>query len=152
MLLRSPDPLSLYERVWLRQTSTRRSFRRSGRRLQKGGQTLLMTSEPTQTKPYPSLQDEARERLSLNAYLAKLPQPQIAFSVHQKQPSTLDDTVAATLEMESYIPPSSINSTLSSEDEPAPISMESIDQVTQLTRVVERLVNQVDKLQRGVRM
>ena len=30
------------------------------------------------------LQDEARERLALNAYLDQLPQPQIAFSVRQK--------------------------------------------------------------------
>ena len=35
-------------------------------------------------KVYPDLQEEARERLSLNAYLSQLPQPQIAFSVRQK--------------------------------------------------------------------
>lgn len=63
-------------------------------------------------KAYPSLQEEA-------CLLTQLPQLQIAFSVHQKQPTTLDDAVAATLEQESYIPPhttSGINSTLSSDD------------------------------------
>ena len=57
-------------------------------------------------KAHPDLQEEARERLSLNAYLSQLPQPQISFSVRQKQPITIDDAVhAATLEMESYLPP-----------------------------------------------
>ena len=44
-------------------------------------------------KAYPTLQEEARERLAINAYLAQLPQPQVSFSVRQKQPSTLDDAV-----------------------------------------------------------
>ena len=57
-------------------------------------------------KAYPTLQEEAKERLSLNSYLAQLPQPQISFSVRQKQPATLDEAVAATIEMESYFPPS----------------------------------------------
>ena len=35
-------------------------------------------------KAYQTLQEEARERLSINAYLAQLPQPQISFSVRQK--------------------------------------------------------------------
>ena len=51
-------------------------------------------------KAYPSLQHEARERLAINAYLQQLTQPQVAFSVKQRNPETLDDAVAATLEME----------------------------------------------------
>ena len=57
-------------------------------------------------KAYPDLAEDARERLFINAYLM---QPQIAFSVRQKQPSTLDDAVTATLEMESYLPPHSFS-------------------------------------------
>ena len=75
-------------------------------------------------KAYPDLQDEARERLSLNTYLSQLPQPQISFSVRQKQPTTLDDAVAATLDMESYLPPQTVNSTLRQPEEPEPASVD----------------------------
>ena len=55
-------------------------------------------------KGYPTLQDKAREQLTINAFLQQLTQPQIAFSVKQKCPKTLDDAVAATtLKMESYM-------------------------------------------------
>jgi hypothetical protein len=54
-------------------------------------------------KAYPTLQDEAREQLAINAYLQQLTPVQVAFSVKQKCPKTLDDAVAATLEMESYM-------------------------------------------------
>ena len=101
-------------------------------------------------KAYPDLQEEARERLSINAYLAQLPQPQIGFSVRQKQPATLDDAVAATLEMESYLPPHSlpaVNSTLPASKEPVVASVDAVDKITQLTRVVEKLAQQVERLQ-----
>ena len=53
-------------------------------------------------KAYPSLQEEARERLALNQYLNCLDDPQIAFSVRQSKPTLIDDAVRVTLEMESY--------------------------------------------------
>ena len=56
-------------------------------------------------KAFPELQEDARERLALNSYLGQLEQPQVAFSVKQKRPLTLDDAVTATLEMESYMIP-----------------------------------------------
>ena len=103
-------------------------------------------------KAYPTLQEEARERLSINAYLTQLPQPHLAFSVRQKQPTSLDEAVAATIEMESYLVPqaTSISSTLPTEDTPAPAcsGVESVDKVSQLARVVERLADQVEKLQK----
>ena len=55
-------------------------------------------------KAYPTLQEEACERLSINAYLNQLT-PQLAFSVRQKRPDSLDSAVATTLEMESYLVP-----------------------------------------------
>lgn len=54
-------------------------------------------------RAFPDLQAEARECLALQTYLKQLDQPQVAFSVKQTQPGTLDDVVAATLEMESYV-------------------------------------------------
>ena len=50
------------------------------------------------------MQDEAREQLLLQIYLQQLDPPQVAFSVKQKRPKTLDEAVAATIEMESYLP------------------------------------------------
>ena len=54
-------------------------------------------------KAYPDLQEEARERLALTQYLSQLTNPQISFAVKQKRPKTLDEAVAATLEMESFV-------------------------------------------------
>ena len=54
-------------------------------------------------KVFLELQDEARERLVLNSYLNQLEHPQVAFSVKQREPGTLDEAVTATLEMESYL-------------------------------------------------
>ena len=56
-------------------------------------------------KAYPDLEDKARECLALNHYLGQIDHPQIAFSVRQRQPSTLMEAVSATIEMESYLQP-----------------------------------------------
>ena len=98
-------------------------------------------------KAYPTLQDEARERLALNAYLAQLPQPQVSFSVRQKQPSNLDEAVSATLEMESYLPPQGASSVGSVCDGPTETEVGAVDKVTHLSHVVEKLVEQVERLQ-----
>lgn len=50
------------------------------------------------------MEDRARERLALNAYLAQLENLHVAFGVKQKTPETLDAAVSATLELESYVP------------------------------------------------
>jgi len=54
-------------------------------------------------KAFPDLQAAAKEQLGLMQYLDQLHTPQVAFSVKQKRPKTLDEAVAATLEMESYL-------------------------------------------------
>lgn len=56
-------------------------------------------------KAYPDLAEEARERFALNHYLAQLSNPQVAFAVKQTKPTTVDDAVRATMEMESYSKP-----------------------------------------------
>ena len=99
-------------------------------------------------KAYPSLQDEARERLAINAYLQQLGQPQVAFSVKQKCPNTLDDAVTVTLEMESYVSSpncTGVISTLQPKSEPASVAV--IGPVEKLTRMVERLTERVKILQ-----
>ena len=56
-------------------------------------------------KAYPDLQEEARERLALNQYLARLEHPhaRLAFSVRQNKPMCVDEAVRITLEMETYL-------------------------------------------------
>ena len=71
----------------------------------------------------------------------QLPQPQIAFSVRQKQPSTLDDAVTATLEMESYLSPQSLSAVDSVGGTDAD-TVAVVGQVAELTCAVERLTKQ----------
>ena len=103
-------------------------------------------------KGYPTLQEEAREQLAINAFLQQLTQPQIAFSVKQKRPKTLDDAVAATLEMESYLAgpsPVGIASTLSSAENLPVCPVSALSQVDKLTQAVEQ---RVERLQRDTRL
>ena len=102
-------------------------------------------------RAYPTLQDEARERLSINAYLQQLSHAQVVFSVKQKQPKTLDEAVAATLEMESYLVGAGSTGTVSTLElskEREVCSVDAIDKVEKLTRAVEQLAGQVERLQR----
>ena len=86
-----------------RHTRYQAAFQSRRRRAGEGWADFADDLRTLADKAYPNLQEEARERLSINAYLAQLPQRQISFSVRQKQSSTLDEAVAATLEMESYL-------------------------------------------------
>ena len=54
-------------------------------------------------RAFPDLQDKAKEQLSLDRYLASLDKPELALAVKQKRPKNIDEAVAYTLEMESYM-------------------------------------------------
>ena len=57
-------------------------------------------------KAFPDLQEEARDRLSLNHYMDQIANPQINFAVKRRRPNTLlEEAVAMTLEPESYCMP-----------------------------------------------
>ena len=53
-------------------------------------------------RAYSDLQEEAKEKLSLNRYLDQIADSQVSFGVKQSRPRNLDDAVAATLELESF--------------------------------------------------
>ena len=55
-------------------------------------------------KAFPHLQGEAREQITLTHYLTQIDNAQLAFSVKQQKPTSLDAAVSATLEMELYLP------------------------------------------------
>mgnify|MGYP003417220492 CR=1 FL=1 len=54
-------------------------------------------------KALPEIEDKAKELLTIERFLGELTNPQVAFAVRQRQPKTLDDAVACTLETESYL-------------------------------------------------
>lgn len=56
-------------------------------------------------KAYPDLDSLATEQLALTQYLGQLTNPQVAFSVKQQRPRTINEAVTATLEMEAYLVP-----------------------------------------------
>ena len=107
-------------------------------------------------KAYPELQPEARELLSLQTYLAQLDQPQVAFSVKQRRPKSLDEAVASTLEMESYAPPTAKpvavvqpedDDVASKENEKALVA--SVDPSKKLVSLLERLMDRMDVLEKN---
>ena len=53
-------------------------------------------------KAYPTLDDFARQQLALQRYLSQLVNDQVAFSVRQRKPSTIEAAVSATFECISY--------------------------------------------------
>ena len=54
-------------------------------------------------KAYPDLEEKARERLALNQFFSQIDNPQVAFSVRQRHPQTVDEAASATIELESYV-------------------------------------------------
>ena len=54
-------------------------------------------------KAYPQLTEDAREQLALYHFLSRIDDTQLAISVKQRRPSTLDEAVSATLEVEAIL-------------------------------------------------
>ena len=54
-------------------------------------------------KAFATLGEEAKALLALDRYLGELEDTKVAFGVRQGRPKTLEEAVAATLEMESYL-------------------------------------------------
>ena len=54
-------------------------------------------------KVFPDMETTAWERLAVDRFLTQLTDPQLAFSVRQKQPASIDEAVTATLEMQAHL-------------------------------------------------
>ena len=103
-------------------------------------------------KAYPELQP----RSAWQTYLAQLDQPQVAFSVKQRCPKSLDEAVASTLEMESYAPLTAKHVAVvqpedddvaSKENEKALVA--SVDPSKKLVSLLERLMDRMDVLEKN---
>ena len=109
-------------------------------------------------KAYPNLEDEAKETLALQAYLAQLSDPQVAFGVKQKTPKDLDEAVTATIELESYLVPRAnvvsvtdatdytADGTVGTESE-ATSTVSAISVTERLAGLVEKLTLRVEQLE-----
>ena len=62
------------------------------------------TSRTLADKAYSDLKEKACERLALNQFLAQIENSQVVFGVKQRRPKNVDEAVAATVELESYLP------------------------------------------------
>ena len=90
-------------------------------------------------KAYPSLDDEAWQQLALQRYLSQLDNEQVAFSVKQRKPKTIEAAVGATLECEFYL------ITPQSGAAVAPVQVESKDSA--LMEMMTQLMARMDRLE-----
>ena len=101
-------------------------------------------------KAYPDLEDAARERFAMNQYLTQLTNPQVAFSVRQAKPKTVDEAVRLTLEMESYLQPQRPGRISSVELEDSHCEAETIAAVTHKTNTddsLRQLLRRIDGIE-----
>ena len=101
-------------------------------------------------KAYPDLEDAARERFAMNHYLTQLTSPQVAFSVRQAKPKTVDEAVRLTLEMESYLQPQRPGKISSVELEDSHCETETIAAVTHKTNPddsLRQLLRRIDGIE-----
>ena len=84
-------------------------------------------------KAYHGFEDAARENFAMNQYLPQFTNPQVAFSVKQAKPKTVDEAVRLTLEMESYLQPQRPENISSVELEDSHCETETIATVTHKT-------------------
>ena len=106
-------------------------------------------------KAYPTLQAEAQELLALNHFLSSIENPQLAFGVRQRAPTTVDAAVAATLELEGYLQGPCASSTFGHVREYAIAAAGSSDEgvardlLQKVLERLERLEEQVDTIFTG---
>ena len=95
---RSASSLSV-GRTGTRQNSARR------RKKTVGGADFSEDLKILADQAYPHLEAAAIEQMALMHYPSQIDDVQIAFNVRQRKPTTLDEAVSATLELESYLQP-----------------------------------------------
>lgn len=96
-------------------------------------------------KAFPDLEEAARETLTVDRFLSQLQDPQLAFSVRQKNPQTIDEAVTATLEIQSHLRLAA--RPLSSPTDTAVAGVGSYPAHDRVTELMEQLVSRMDKLE-----
>ena len=94
-------------------------------------------------KAYPHFEDAARECLAVNQFLSQIHNQQVAFGVKQRRPKNVEEAVAVTIELESYLgntrptPMAAVSSPTTSEDS-EPVAVVSSDGAD-IRKLTERL-------------
>ena len=100
-------------------------------------------------KVFPDLQEEAKETLVLTYYLQQLDNPQLALSVRQQHPTTLDAAISAMLEMEMHVTSCPIKPIHFVANEPEePVSL--VTSENKIVSLLESLTTWIEKLETEV--
>ena len=100
-------------------------------------------------KAYPDFQDNAKEQLALNHFIAQIENTQVAFSVKQKRPQNMDEVVSATLEMESYLTGAARTVGLV-ETNPSEEQDKIVGAITSTNDLVGQLLTRIERLEERV--
>ena len=101
-------------------------------------------------KAYPDLEDNAKEQLALNHFVSQIENCQVAFSVRQKRPKTVDEVVSATLEMEAYIDVKTISSVVAEVDDVTtdPLAVNGV--TSSMAELMKQCIDRLEKLEMKV--
>ena len=93
-------------------------------------------------KAFPALQSEAKEQLALSRYLDQLTPMEVSFGVKQRRPTTVNEAVSSTIELESYLSKASLKSNsvshITPEEDPVVANVQSVQDG--LLRTMQKLV------------
>ena len=132
---------------YIAELQTRR--RRKGEDWATFGEELKLITE----RAYPDLEAAAREQIALTQYLSSISSPQLAFSVRQKRPKSVEEAVTTTMEMESYMGPKSVHFARvgsSDQDDVAEIAAASNRREDATLDLLQRLTDRLEKLESKV--
>ena len=91
----------------------------------------------------------AKEQLALNHFVSQIENGQVAFSVRQKRPKTVDEAVSATLEMEAYIDAKTISSVVEVEDVTTdPLAVNGV--MSSMADLMKQCIDRLEKLEMKV--
>ena len=94
-------------------------------------------------KAYPNLEDKAREILALSTYLGLLDNPSVAFEVKQRIHGNLEASIAATLELESYLSHKAVVSSVKEDESTDNGQIGAVSISDKLLTLVEKLIKRV---------
>ena len=100
-------------------------------------------------KAYPDLEDNTKEPLALNHFVSHIENGQVAFSVRQKHPKSVDEVVSTTLEMETYIDAKTISSVAEVEDVTTdPLAVNGV--ASSMADLMKQCIDRLEKLEMKV--
>ena len=94
-------------------------------------------------RAFPQLNTEAKQLLALQRYMGQIDNPQIAFAVKQRHPTTVEQAATISLELESFLGPKQRVAQL----EEAPVDQVSTKQQDSLLQAMTDILSRLEKLE-----